>query len=98
MSLHELMQAEQRLLTLRFLLDDVDRRHNENILRTALRSLGHAMNFDQCRILIQWLKDAGCVTVEELDALWIVTLTNNGAEVVRAERTIPGIAHPHDTR
>lgn len=96
MSYREMIEAEQRLLLLRTLLDDPDRSANERILRRALATYGHALGEDAGRRVVQWLADAGCVKVEDLSGLWVVTLTTRGAEVVRAETTVPGIAHPMD--
>ncbi|MBB4268165.1 hypothetical protein [Roseospira visakhapatnamensis] len=89
---------EQRLLILRALLDTPAREMNDGMARTALDFRGHRLGIDRVRILLAWLRDAGCIEIEDLDRYWVVTLTPLGAEVVRAETILPGIAHPMDVR
>lgn len=89
---------EQRLLILRTLLDEPARQMNDGMIRTALGSYGHRLGTDRIRVLLAWLRDVGCIQVEDLDRIWVATLTPLGVEVVRAQTTMPGIAHPMDVR
>jgi hypothetical protein len=89
---------EQRLLILRALLADTDRYMTDRMVQVELTAHGHRMGEARVRILLSWLRDAACVTIEDLGAVWGVTLTPLGAEVVRTETVLPGIAHPMDVR
>jgi len=89
---------EQRLLILRALFDAPAREMNDAMVQAALNFRAHRLGIDRVRILLSWLRDAGCVVIEDLDRYWVVTLTPLGAEVVRVETVLPGIAHPMDVR
>lgn len=90
---------EQRLLILRVLMEEPARHMNDRMIRRALVvCYAHSMGEDRLRILLAWLRDAGCVEIEDLEEVWGITLTALGAEVVRAETILPGIAHPMDVR
>ncbi|MGB0695380.1 MAG: hypothetical protein ACPGOY_06995 [Rhodospirillaceae bacterium] len=96
MSYAVLVEKEQRFLILQTLLNDTDRSVNDRMLCGALKSFGHGMGQDAMQRHLHWLKEAKCVEVEELGGLWVATLTSSGAEIVRGDATLPGIAHPAD--
>lgn len=96
MSYQDLVLAEQRFYVLLFLLGDDDRGSSERVLRRALAAKRHGMSPDEFRLLADWLKKAGCVTVEELEGIWLLTLTALGAAIARGETSIPGVAHKRD--
>lgn len=90
------VDAEQRALILKLLLEDVDRTHGERILLAGLKGLGHAMGRDAMHILLSWLETASLVEIEDVDGVWFATLTGRGAEVARGDVWIPGVTHPRD--
>ncbi|MBB4287786.1 hypothetical protein [Roseospira goensis] len=94
----EVAAQEQRLLILRALMDTPAREMNDGMARTALDFRGHRLGIDRVRILLSWLRDARCVEIEDLGQYWVARLTPLGAEVVRAQTVLPGVAHPQDVR
>ncbi|MBB4287735.1 ArsR family transcriptional regulator [Roseospira goensis] len=89
---------ERRLLILRALMEEPSRNLNDGMVITVLATRGHHLGLDQVRMLLAWLRDARCVEIEDLGQYWVARLTHLGAEVVRAQTILPGIAHPQDVR
>lgn len=90
MTLGSVLAEDRRLIILRALLEDHDRRLSERILRLVLVDMGHRVSGDMVRGDVQWLADQRLVRLVALtggDVTRIVELTEEGVDV--------GRGHPH---
>lgn len=94
MSYRDIVDADIRLSILQLLEEDPDFAYNERILQRALVQLGHALSGDRVRTELHWLKEQGCVTLDESAQLLVARLTATGEDTANGYRTIPGIARP----
>jgi hypothetical protein len=95
MSMHELLDADQRLVLLRALTEMPASAANESVLKTALQHLGHRVGSDIVRAHLEYLARHGLVAVEQIRVergdLWIATLTAAGEDVAEGRATHVGV-------
>lgn len=88
------IREDQRLVILRVLATMPSYTANSSVLHTALGQVGHNPSRDQVKTEIQWLAEQGLVTVEEVFDLFVVRITERGADVAAARIVVPGVKKP----
>lgn len=92
MKFPELMTADRRLSILLLLADAPAATCNGYVLHSGLQSMGHVCPADQVATDAAWLAEQGLVTRESLsDHMWVLTLTQRGADVAAGRATVPGV-------
>lgn len=85
----QLETEDQRRHILEVLEQDAGYSHNENVIRRALSSIGHAVSSDKLLNELNWLQEQGFVELDEVMGLTIAKLTKRGADIAI------GAAHAH---
>lgn len=94
MSFAELLASDRRLSVLLLLEQAPGCRANTYVLASGLRDLGHNCPQDQVETDAAWLAEQGLVSVEQLDAVTVVTLRSRGADVAAGRARVPGVKRP----
>ena len=89
----ELLDADQRLVMLRSLID-AGGEANESILQDCLDVFGHRVSRDQVRTHISWLAEQGLVAIENVGSYMVANLTGRGQDVAEGRSTVPGVKKP----
>ncbi|MQX36831.1 ArsR family transcriptional regulator [Roseospira navarrensis] len=91
-----LQREDRRLVILRTLAEDIDYSLNTSILQTVLAGYGHGVARDVVDGDVQWLAEAGLVTVETLTGgrVTVATLTGHGLDVSQGMARHPGVRRP----
>jgi hypothetical protein len=89
-----LIQEDMRLVILMVLAQDADYSHNEYVLRSALRSMGHGISQDKLRSELAWLAEQGLVATSDTAGVVIAKLTARGRDVTEGVSTTPGVKRP----
>ncbi|HCB41845.1 MAG TPA: hypothetical protein DHW73_04180 [Pseudomonas sp.] len=90
----DFLREHQRLVILRVLSEMPAYRSNSSVLAQALTSYGLEASRDQVKTEIHWLGEQGLLTVEDLDSVLIVQLTERGSDVAAGRAKVPGIKPP----
>lgn len=90
----EYLRRDIRLVMLRVLADMPAYRANSSVLTMALERFGHAVTRDQVKTELRWLEEQGFMTIEDLGAVLVATITERGADVARGRAQSPGVARP----
>lgn len=90
----KLILQDIRLLVLQVLNEDADYQHNEHILKSALRALGHNISADKLRTELAWLAEQGLVSTDEVANLLVAKLTRRGRDAAIGAVVLPGVARP----
>lgn len=93
-SFAEFLRRDVRLVILRLLAEMPAYRANSSVLTMALERFGHSVSRDQVKGEIAWLNEQGLVTVDDMDAVLVATLTERGQDVASARTTVPGVSRP----
>lgn len=93
-SFAEFLRRDIRLVMLRVLSELPAYRANSSVLTMALEHFGHAATRDQVKTELRWLQEQGLVTVEDIGAVLVGTLTERGGDVARGRAQVPGVARP----
>jgi len=95
MSYQDLIDADQRLVILKVLKADDDKRLNDRMIQKAAAYVGHDMETAKVRGHLEFLEVQQLVTLERLpENLWIAQLKDNGLRVAEGRKTVPGVAEP----
>ena len=94
MSFAKLVQEDMRLVVLRVLAEDADYSHNEYVLRSALRSLGHTVSTDRLRTELAWLAEQALISVANTAGVMVAKLTARGLDAATGAVVIPGVKRP----
>jgi len=97
-TLSTILAQDRRLVILRALAEDDDRRVNEFVLKRMLAHVGHSVSRDVLRADIAWLQDQRLVALDRLPdgaggETQVVRLTEDGEDVAGG-RAHPGVARP----
>lgn len=90
----DFLRQDQRLVLLRILAELPGFRSNSSVLTGALRSYGHEASRDQIKTELHWLDEQGLVTVEDVDTILVVTLSERGSDVAAGRAKVPGVKQP----
>lgn len=82
----------QRRVILGLLEKDPDYSHNEVVIKSALKSVGHHISTDKLRGQLAWLEEQGLITVERVIETDVARLTERGLDVASGASSFPGIA------
>lgn len=98
MSFENLLAEDRRLVVLRVLAGDADRRANENVLKRALKHVGHDVSRDRLRTDLAWLAGQLLIRIDRLPdgsggEMQVAVVTEEGEDVAGG-RTHPGVARP----
>ncbi len=94
MSFAKLVQEDMRLVVLRVLNEDASYSHNEHVLRSVLRSLGHTVSLDKLRTELTWLNEQGLISAVDTAGVMVAKLTARGLDVASGAVVIPGVKRP----
>jgi len=95
MSFQELMQADQRLVILRLLAEQIAYKANSSVLTMRMDQLGHALSRDQVRTHLAWLHEQQLVVADEpVIGVTVATLTERGMDVAKGRAVVPGVKRP----
>jgi len=95
MSYNNFVAEDRRLAILRILRGVSERRSNQYVLRSALKSLG----YDELALTVQndlaWLSKQGLVRLDDLDgSIVMAVLTDFGDQAARGIVRVAGVAVP----
>ena len=80
-NLHERLTEDRRLVVLRLLQEMPANRSNSSVIADSLNLWGHHVSRDYVRTQLRWLEEQLLVTVDDLDGVLVVTLTERGHDV-----------------
>ena len=94
MSFTEHLAEDRRLVILRFLKKAPGYELNASVLQSACDAVGH--NVSRAVILadIEWLKEGGLVTTEDVHGIVVATATHRGLDVAGGRAQHPGVNRP----
>ena len=81
-------------------IDEAGGETNSRIIGSELPGVGHRVSADRLCTEIAWLAEQGAMTLAEAGSMFVVTLTERGADLAAGRATIPGIRRPapHERR
>ncbi|MEQ8747338.1 hypothetical protein [Pyruvatibacter sp.] len=96
MSYAEYMMEDRRLVVLRALYQEADRRLNEAVLQRVLEGFGHRVARHAVREVLDWLVEVRAIRVETFGSgqVYIAELLERGEDHVAGRTLINGIARP----
>lgn len=94
MQFSELMDSDRRLVILRTLEEDPGYTLNESVLQSFLEAMGHTVSRDRVRTDMEWLREQGLVTIQEIVSVKVATITGRGADVACGRASVPGVKRP----
>lgn len=94
MSFAEHFAQDRRLTVLKILEGAQGYRANEYLLQTALAGFGHSVSRDRVRTDLEWLREQGLVTLEQIGSMSVGVLTERGADVATGRAAVPGVKRP----
>jgi hypothetical protein len=95
MSFTEIVERESRLVALKLLAEQPDRRLNSSLLREALAD-SWAINRSRewLHVQLRFLNEIGAVTITEAGTVLIATLTDRGLDHVERRVVLDGVKRP----
>jgi hypothetical protein len=90
----EYLRHDVRLVILRVLVELPAYRANSSVLTMALERFGHAATRDQVKSELRWLEEQGLLSIDDIGAVLVATLTERGGDVARGRSKVPGVARP----
>jgi hypothetical protein len=96
MSVTESVNASLRLCLLRLLSEpELNYQANVPVLQTSAKVLGFDVSRTRIDAQVDWLNDAGLVTVEDLSGrVRVVTITERGIDVASGRAVVAGVDRP----
>lgn len=95
MSFTEIVERESRLVALRLLAEQPDRRLNSSLMREALaESWAINRSREWLHVQLRFLAELGAVTLTEAGAVLIATLTDRGLDHVERRIILDGVKRP----
>lgn len=90
----EYLRHDIRLVILRVLAELPAYRANSSVLTMALERFGHAATRDQIKTELRWLEEQGLLSIDDIGAVLVATLSERGSDVARGRAKVPGVARP----
>jgi len=91
----DIFAPNQRIIILQMLEGDNDYSLNNGILQNVLIKFGHGVSREKTDREIDWLRDNGLVTVEELgQGIRVAKLTPKGLDVAQGHDRVDGVERP----
>ncbi len=95
MSFTEIFEREARLVVLRLLAEQPDRRLNSSLLQDALAERwAIRRSRDWLHVQIRWLEEIGAVAVTPAESVLIAELTGRGLDHVERRIVLDGVKRP----
>ncbi len=88
------LQEARRLIILQLIASLEARRIDLNLLRLALRDLGHETEKTVLQSELRWLGRQALIDLDERTDNWLARLTERGDLAQRGEISEPGVARP----
>lgn len=88
------LAEDRRLVILRVLSDMPGYRTNSFLLHTLLGKFGHEPSADQVKTDLTWLQEQGLVKIDDVEGVYVATLTTRGADVATGRAVVPGVKRP----
>lgn len=83
-----------RLTLLRVLAEAPGYRANSSILHGVAIEFGLATSRDRIKTELEWLREQGLVTTDDLGALVVGQITDRGLDVAQGRAVVPGVQRP----
>lgn len=93
-TLQERLTEDRRLVILRVLQEVPASRSNSSVIADMLVMWGHHVSRDYVRTQLRWLEEQELVTVEDLDGVLVVTLSERGHDVATGAAIVDGVKKP----
>lgn len=90
----QVLTEDRRLVILRALAELPSYKSNSSIICTLLERWGHSPSRDQVKTDLRWLEEQGLVKVEEIESVFLATLTERGMDVAKGRVVQPGVKRP----
>ncbi|MEI7250287.1 ArsR family transcriptional regulator [Pectobacterium versatile] len=91
-AISKIMQEDRRMRILHILIASPAQLTNEDVLKKALRIVGHAISSDLLRTEIMWGAEQGLLEAWNENDLYIVQLTQRGEDIGRGVANTSGVA------
>ena len=88
------LAEDRRLVILRVLAELPGYRTNSFLLHTLLCKFGHEPSADQVKTDLTWLREQDLVAVDDVEGVYVATLTTRGADVAAGRAVVPGVKRP----
>ena len=88
------LAEDRRLVILRVLAELPGYRTNSFLLHTLLGKFGHGPSADQVKTDLTWLREQDLVAVDDVEGVYVATLTTRGADVAAGRAVVPGVKRP----
>ena len=88
------LAEDRRLVILRVLAELAAYRTNSFLLHTLLGKFGHEPSADQVKTDLTWLREQDLVAVDDVEGVYVATLTTRGADVAAGRAVVPGVKRP----
>lgn len=90
----DFVREDMRLVVLRILLELPGYSSNSSLLATLLGQYGHQLSRDQVKTELAWLGEQGLISIDALETVLMVKLTERGADVAEGRTHVPGVKKP----
>ena len=94
MSMDRIIVEEARLIILKALAEQLNERLNSSMLEAAIATFGIARPRAWVHQQMDYLREMGAVTVEDVSTVKVATLTETGSRHLRREIAIEGVKRP----
>ena len=94
MSYQSVLHEDQRLVMLRTLAEMNGYQANESILQMVLDKYGHNISRDLVVSHMQFLKEQGLVSLEDVGGILVATLLSRGEDVAAGRASVAGVKRP----
>ena len=88
------LAEDRRLVILRVLAELPAYRTNSFLLQTLLAKWGHEPSTDQVKGDLAWLQEQGLLALQDVEGVYIATLSTRGADVAAGRAVVPGVKRP----
>jgi hypothetical protein len=87
-------EQDRRLVLLRALENAAQYSANAYLLRRYCDVSGHVVSLDRIQGDLDWLTEAGLVTLDKRPDIWVATLTTRGLDVATGRAVQHGVQRP----
>lgn len=94
MSMDKIIREDARLVILRVLSEQTDRRLNSSLIQTTLENYGITRTRDWVHDEMRRLEEMAAITVVEVGSVRVACLTQKGADHVERRLVIEGVKRP----
>lgn len=88
------ISEDRRLVILRVLSELNTYKANSSVIGSLLERWAHTPSRDQIKTDLRWLEEQALVSIEEIETVLLVTLTERGMDVAKGRVNQPGVKRP----